>query len=283
MSNIAFKIVAVDGVRFATIFQDGDIYLVSDDTHSNLDEIVDAARRGEDVADLIDTGRAIQRKFDDVVLGRVAVRGGVVFFDDDPMDNAVAEAIVRFLKDGEDINPLVKFMENIMANPQEHSREQFYRWIENHEFPIDDDGCIVAYKGVTVDQKSLHSGTAFVDGVKVTGQIPNEKGSIITMGRSSVAHDPNTACHTGLHAGTWEYASSFGSKVLHVKIDPRDVVSVPNDCESQKVRVCRYEVLDVTEGKYGSAHFKPVPDEAIADEDDEDYEDDYYGEYQPTV
>lgn len=279
MSKASYKIVSVDGVRFVTVYQDGNVYLVSDDTHTNVPDVIEAAQAGEDVADLVDVGRAIQRKFDDIVQGRVAVRGGVVYFDDDPMDGAVAKAIVRFLEEGEDVTPLVRFMENIMANPQEHSREQFYRWIDHHDFPINDDGCIIAYKGVTATRKSIHSGGAYVDGEWVTGQIPNEQGSVITMGRSDVAHDPNTACHTGLHAGTWDYASSFGAVVLHVLINPRDVVSVPNDCESQKVRVCRYEVLGVTEGKYSGSRY--VPDEAAFDEDDIDEE--YYDEYYPTV
>lgn len=285
MSKVSYKVVSVDGVRFVTIYGAGEVSLISDETHSNIDDIVAAAQNGEDVLDLVDRGRLIQRKFDDVVFGRVAVRGDVVHFDDDPMHGAVTDAILRFLEEGEDVTPLVKFMENIMANPQEHSREQFYRWIEQHDFPIDDDGCIVAYKGVTTEQLSIHSGGAYVDGEFVKGQIPNQVGSVITMGRSEVAHDPSVACHTGLHAGTWEYASSFGHVVLHVKINPRDVVSVPNDYNSQKVRVCRYEVVGVTTEKHTGSHFAPVVDEAYFDEDDdEDFlDDEYWDEYYPTV
>lgn len=282
MSKISYKVVSVDGVRFATIYQDGEVHLVSDDTHHNLDEIVTAAQSGEDVSELVDVGRSIQRRFDDVVEGRVAVRNGVVYFDDDPMHGAVADAIVRFLQDGKSVTPLVKFMENIMANPQEHSREQFYRWIETHQFPIDDDGHIVAYKGVTTDLKSIHSGGAFVDGEWVRGQIPNQVGSVITMGRSEVAHDPATPCHTGLHAGTWDYASGFGQVVLHVRINPRDVVSVPNDCGSAKVRVCRYEVVGTTEKEYDSAYYE-VEDEYDEDEGDFYPGDEYWDEYYPTV
>lgn len=285
MIKTSYKVVSVDGVRFVTICQNGAVHLVSDDTHTNIPDIIEAADAGDDVTPLVDVGRAIEQKFEDVAIGRVAVRGGVVYFDDDPMDGAVADAIVRFLQDGDDVTPLVKFMENVMANPQEHSREQFYRWLDHHDFPIDDDGCIVAYKGVTADHKSVHSGGAFVqrEGENasewVSGQIPNEKGSTITMPRSSVAHDPNVACHTGLHAGTWEYASSFAPVVLHVKINPRDVVSVPNDCTSQKVRVCRYEVLALSDGKYAGNHY--VTDDADFDEDDVD--EDYWDEYQPTA
>lgn len=277
MSKVSYKVVKIDGVRFATLYQRGAIHLVSDETHNNLDAIVEAADRGDNIADLVDVGKYIQRKFDDVVLGRVAIRADSVYFDDDPMDGAVAKAILRFLEEDRDVMPLVKFMENVMANPQEHSREQFYRWIETHDFPIDDDGCIVAYKGVTADLKSIHSGGAFVDGEWVKGQIPNSLGSVITMGRSDVAHDPNTACHTGLHAGTWNYASSFGKVVLHVKINPRDVVSVPHDHTSAKVRVCRYEVVGITEKEHTSAYYD------VVDDGEEFIDGEYWDEYQPTV
>lgn len=280
MSKISYKVVSVDGVRFLTVYDAGEVYLVSDDTHNNLDQIVDAAQKGEPVGELIDIGRNIQRRFDDVVSGRVAVRSGVVYFDDDPMHGAVADAIVRFLENDRDVTPLVKFMENIMANPQEHSRDQFYRWIEAHDFPIDDDGCIVAYKGVSPSRKSIHAGGAYVDGEWVAGHVPNQVGSVITMGRSDVAHDPGHACSTGLHAGSWDYASSFGSVILHVKINPRDVVSVPNDCASAKVRVCRYEVVGETEQKYSGSYYNTADDD---DFEDDDVDDEYWDEYYPTV
>lgn len=39
-----------------------------------------------------------------------------------------------------------------------------------------------------------------------------------------------------------------------VKIDPADVVSVPHDCECQKLRTCRYEVVSELEER------KPLKD-----------------------
>lgn len=275
MSNVSYKIMSVDGVRFVTVYEGDQVHLVSDETHSNLEEIITAAVSGGNVTDLIDKGRLIQRSFDDIVVGRVAVRGGVVYFDDDPMDGAITKAILKFLDAGEDVTPLVKFMENVMANPQEHSREQFYRWIEYHDFPIDDEGCIVAYKGVRARDgkfESISSGTAFVNGEKHTGYIPNGVGDVVTMPRSEVEHDPGVACHVGLHAGTWSYASSFAQGgVYHVRINPRDVVSVPNDCSSQKVRVCRYEVIGLTATEYAGVRFAyddDVEDDDVCDCDD---------------
>jgi hypothetical protein len=162
-------------------------------------------------------------------------------------------------------------MENVMANPQVESREQFYRWIDNHDFPIDDNGNIVAFKGVRKDGKggytSISSGTAFVNGVENNGYIPNALGDIVTMPRSEVEFNPRVACHKGLHAGTWKYAKDFSQgAVMHVRINPRDVVSVPNDSSSQKVRVCRYEVISFAEDNYSKARWVDEAAEATVEE-----------------
>ena len=89
------------------------------------------------------------------------------------------------------------------------------------------------------------------------------------MPRGDVEHDPGVGCHVGLHAGTWDYASSFAQgAVLTVEINPRDVVSVPTDCQDQKMRVCRYTVTGITEQELGSF----VADEYDEDEEIEGYE-----------
>lgn len=254
-------------------------------SHSNFDELVAAARANdEDVYDLFDTGRVVERKFNEVanaVNGRISVRGGSVFYDDDPLDNVVAEKILDFLREGEDFTPLARFVENVMANPQADSREQFYRWIEGHHFPIADDGTIVAYKSVNAgpdgNYQSVNAGHAFVNGVEFgetdsdgnvvkSAYIPQNVGDVVTMPRSEVAHDPHVACHTGLHAGTWEYTEWFhGSTKMLVKINPRDVVSVPHDHTSQKVRVCRYEVIGFADTKSEALRYV----EAVAEGDAE--------------
>ncbi|MDQ2739570.1 MAG: hypothetical protein M3Y35_13360, partial [Actinomycetota bacterium] len=72
----------------------------------------------------------------------------------------------------------------------------------------------------------------------------------------------------GLHVGTFEYAKNFGHKLLICSVNPRDVVSVPRDCGFQKLRTCRYTVLDeqplrVTETTYRSSVFEDDDEEEI--------------------
>ena len=63
----------------------------------------------------------------------------------------------------------------------------------------------------------------------------------------------------GLHAGALNYVASYGSvesndRIVIVKINPADVVSVPSDCNCEKLRTCRYEVV----GEYQGELLKPL-------------------------
>jgi hypothetical protein len=112
-----------------------------------------------------------------------------------------------------------------------------------------------------MDYKDCHSGT-----------IDNHPGQAPSVPRNKVSDDPQTACHFGLHVGSLEYATSFGRRVVIVKVDPEHVVCVPYDCTSQKMRVCEYEVV----GLHGDGHMQSttIPDDDWIDDLDEDDFDD---------
>lgn len=183
---------------------------------------------------------------------RVSFDGENILFDGDPQEGPLADHLYRCLEAGtQDYEPVVKFWEKVAQNPDARSREQLFTWLQSHQFTITEDGDILGYKGVAVTQdengfSSISQGTAFVDGVKHTGAIPNKIGSVVTMPRAEVQNDPNTACHKGLHVGDWSYASNFGrGAVLEVHVNPRDVVSIPNDNSFRKMRCCKYKVVKV--------------------------------------
>lgn len=243
-----------DGERVSiVVFIPGHEPLVATDAHPNFAAIQYAVDLGE--VDLLtpddfDVEAAI-RKALTPLSGRVSVAYGQVYFDGQVVNGSIENLILRFLAEGSpEWKPLVAFMEAIASNPIEHSREQLFDWLNAREFSILSTGEIIAYKGVefTDEQtlKSIHAGTAFVDGVKHEGRIPNTVGAVVTMPRDEVSHNPSVACHTGLHVGTYEYASQWAKgAMLQVAVNPADVVSVPTDAAGEKVRVCRYRVLDV--------------------------------------
>lgn len=253
----------------------GDIYYIPD-THPNFERVHGVIFGDEDVTedeliDLFSLERAVSRRFESLS-ERVKVANGVIYFDGEPVDNALTRQVTRFLNEGVDFKPLVNFFEKVQTNPNEHSREQLYSWLDKHNFTITKSGDFIAYKGVSADRdmnvfKSISSGRAIVDGVEHTGQIPQQIGSVVEMPRSEVQFDPAVGCSTGLHAGTWSYARGFSrDAVLEVAINPRDVVSVPTDSGFQKLRVSRYRVVNATEVER---------EEAYTDEFDEDFDDEW--------
>lgn len=268
------------GDSVVTVYENDQIHTANSD-HPNYQLIVERVLNGEPVAHLFNIANDVFEKFT-ALSNRVTISGSTLFFDHDPITGALADQIVRFVREGHDFDPLVKFYEKLQGNPNEHSREQLYTWLDRGEFTIDKDGDIVMYKGVKVlgDDLygSIHSGPAIVNNVAVNGHVPQKIGDVVEMPRSEVNHDPSQGCSTGLHASNWDYARSFSTGVvLAVKVNPADVVSVPTDCDTQKVRVCRYTITDVVEYPVESALFDEVndPDWYYEDvEGDYDFDDD---------
>lgn len=224
-----------------------------------------AIAQDESVREMFDPSQVIGAHFKRIG-DRVTVVNNTIFYDGAPMDGAIEQQILRTLDSDDvdaDLDSLVRFYEKLMLNPNAHSREQLYRWLKTHDFTITPEGDIVGYKGVRADYMSQHAGRAIVDGTVIEGQVPNRVGSIIEMRRDDVQHDPSSACSTGLHVGTYRFASTFisGGITLAVKIDPRDVVSVPTAAGDAKMRVCRYAVMEVVNQAYDTQVLRPEQEE----------------------
>lgn len=253
---------------------------------------VSAQDHAEELYDLVNILKAVEEKISrlDLLDGRFAVVNGTVTYDLDPIDETLSQHILSLLgNDGEPYDEKAwvafsRFVENLYSNVNKNVREQLYRWLDKESFlsekgfTITEDGCLLGYKGCQLIDGVPHSsfeGTAYVDGVKVKGHIPNKVGSVIEMPASMVQNDPAVGCSTGLHIGTYDYAANFARDVvLLVKFNPRDVISVPTECSSQKIRACRYEVVEETEFRYNS-NFYYQPEETVTcnfylfDENDE--------------
>ena len=165
---------------------------------------------------------------------------------------AVVRRIVEFQRAKLPAGPLVKFLDRLVLNPSRNSVQQLYGFLEHKGFAITPNGTFLGYKGIRKDGYSVSAGdkTQVTKGVvDAEGHIRNWIGDEIEMHRAAVQDDPNVACHTGLHVGTHEYASGFGSQVVMVEVDPADVVSVPHDCSNQKLRCCHYRVVAGYDGR----------------------------------
>jgi hypothetical protein len=86
-----------------------------------------------------------------------------------------------------------------------------------------------------------------------------------------VKHGIKSLCDNtpNVHFGGHEYASTFGPRMVLVRVDPADLVCVPHDCSQGKVRVCRYwvvkEVPNETKMKQFFSADPEVPEEGELD------------------
>lgn len=262
-----------------------------------LEEVTKPIKDVEKIYSLMSVKEAVEEALDNLeVLGEgLCLKNGIIYFGDEdfgsqePLEETLSNHIINmvkeFRKEGIDFkttdywSSLTLFIDNLYQNVNKEVRESLYRWMnyeqgDGNDFAITDDGCLVGYKGCeNVNGKilSVYEGEAYVNGEKITGRIPNEPNSIITMPRHKVENNPSVGCSEGLHVGTRAYAEDWAEVLIRVKVNPRDIVSVPFECDSQKMRVCEYKVIDVIdkEDKHELYH-KVTQDDEIEYEEEID-------------
>lgn len=280
-----FKFTKITTEHTSTVcaFLNGEL-LTADETHPNYKLIVKALEQeGQlteaDIAELFDVKKTVEKKTANLSV-HVTLKDDDVYFDGLLATGPLATKIAELFDEGvEDWKPLVAFADNIAGNESEHSKQQLYRWLNTAHFTITEDGYIVGYKGVTKEFTSRSapaSDFVCVNDKPFVGPVDNAPGNVVTMPRHLVNFDPTNGCSRGLHVGTWEFARDFGEVVVEVKVNPRDVVSIPTDSHDQKMRVCRYEVIKVVDRAYPeSVKFNDNRYENEDPEEDLDFDDDF--------
>jgi hypothetical protein len=171
-----------------------------------------------------------------IASGEVTIENGVLYYEGSPINNTLTNRIIWGISEGFDMDPYVNFLKNLMQNTSHRSIEQLFDFIERHKMGITEDGFILGYKRVTENFKDLHTRT-----------MDNSPGTVVTMPRNKVSDNPNDTCSSGLHFCSMSYLPSFGvgggNKIVIVKVNPKDVVSVPVDHNAAKVRCCEYLVV----------------------------------------
>lgn len=185
--------------------------------------------------------------------GYLSVEGGKMRWDGIEMPEMFCGTIMDMIHQGYPFEPMLNFLDNMSQNPSDHAIVELFEFMENKNMPITPDGHFLAYKAVDPNYKDLYSHT-----------FDNSVGSTCEIERSKVNGNRNSHCAAGLHVGAFDYAKSYGgidldddeggggNKLMICKVNPRDVVSVPNDCRCQKLRCCRYEVVSEFEDLFKS-------------------------------
>jgi len=206
-----------------------------------------------------------------------------------PISQFLTKQLLDYIKDGINIEGLVKFWQRLLLNPDPRVQAQLYGFLENNGHPITPGGYFLAYKAVNIKRKfDKETGEKIVvkEYDEDTGKLVEEKltqdmefepmhsgahgmkievGTPITMPREECDSNPNETCSAGLHVGNMAYVGDFGNGgdkvVLEVLVSPTDVVAVPTDYNNTKMRTCKYYPIAITNGENSNIFLESDYDE----------------------
>lgn len=226
----------IKGRRFSCASDSARYKQVLSAINANDDEAFAEAMQASEVKAL---ASAVKAKNFKLVAGEVVLDGIKII-------GALQQKLQRMIREGLDVSHFAAFIRNLRKNPSHTAVKELYDFLAYSELPITVDGLVVAYKGVRDDYWSVTSGSMKLKKGKVdaNGRCYNGVGEELECERVNVDDDRRQACSNGLHVGSYEYATGFGSKTVVVHVNPKDVVSVPLDCSYQKMRVCAYKVVE---------------------------------------
>lgn len=220
------------------LFVDGEQFTVAND-HPNIGKIRDAIGRKDyqAIPALADIRTAVRKWMSS---GKdFALVNDQIVLNDAPFSAEVTDKVLNMIDAGNDADPIFNFLRKVRLNPSKAAQDELLLFCVANGFMIHADGDILAYKSVRGNYTDIHS-----------GKFRNAVGDVVTMERFQVDDDRNRTCSAGLHFASHEYASTWAGpcdgvnrRLMLMKINPRDVVAIPNDYENQKGRCARYEVI----------------------------------------
>lgn len=228
---------------------------------SRFEEVVDCIRNQDWVK--LEAALDKEKQVETYSNGRMRVVGGTVYITQDGAEFTVSHrlntTILFYVDQKLPLDSLVNFALKLKANTSYHSTSQLFDYLDHNRFTLTNDGNFIAYKRVDNDFLDFHTHT-----------FDNSPGKIVSMSRNNVDDNPEAHCSNGLHLGSFDFCKNSyhagQGQLVMAEVDPKDVVSVPNDHNFQKIRVCCYRVVEVIEEEYK----EPIID---FDEEDCKYED----------
>jgi hypothetical protein len=175
--------------------------------------------------------------------GKVEVSHGQVLWAGKPLHNALTSRILEFVEFKIPFHFMTKFLEKVLANECPRALSELYPFLENKGMPITEDGCFLGYKVV-----QLSDDGHYYD--KYSGTVINDVGTKVARERVAGIEDWGTydCSNTYFHVGNLHYAGPEGhynskgnDRVVIVKVDPRDVISVSES--ASKLVTVAYEVV----------------------------------------
>lgn len=203
----------------------------------NYDEIVDLAYSGDEegILDILDVKEKISR----LTFGNVIVtEDDDIMVDGQSVPEYLATRILQHEKDGYPIEPLIEFSRKLMKNPDEHVREDLYKWMEKGNLPVAENGNFIAFKKVRENYRSQYA--------PEDDRWIHVIGATLYMDREKCDPNRTNTCSRGLHFCSKDYLPNFAGssgKIVVLEINPEHVVAIPVDYNLTKGRACQYKVI----------------------------------------
>lgn len=232
------KIISVNGI---SAIVGGKPYNVGSD-HANYDKILKSLK-GKDATEflkLVTLNKVEVTSAGFVSSESIVVGQYEITYKGEPLHNTVTHRLIELQEEGHDVAPLAKFLEKLMENPSSWCVEALYKFLEAKGLPLTEDGNFLAYKVVNKEWKDKYS-----------NKVLNTIGSIHEVPRNTIDDDRTKECSYGFHVGDLQYSGPHGSyysgpandRIIIVKVNPKDVVAVPEKANAHKIRVAKYEVM----------------------------------------
>lgn len=261
-----------------TVIIDGQPYQF-DHTHPQYTGLVECVHSGDEqeFVTLFNTGNQVEDWSD----GDFEFRDGFLYFEDEQVASQPTNRIIEMIQQGFPCEPMLNYLTNLYDNTSERAVQESYAWSSHKGLPITDDGMMIGYKGVrphvgeTIKVKNGELKEGDLVDIYTGKTFRNNVGDVCTMKRRQVCDDHTMGCSAGLHVGTYDYACNWAGStgvVVLVKFNPKDIVSVPSDCECQKMRVSEYEVVSVAREQLEEAVYDYDEDNEYYDGEDLDFE-----------
>lgn len=205
-------------------------------SHLLYSEVVKAVKDG----DLAKFKKLIERKSSQ----GLQVNDDVVLYNGQPIHNMATERLFKMKSEGYDVAPMIKFLENCYKNPYPAVVDKLFDFLASRGMPITEDGCFLGYKYCNLDYWDSHTG-------RTVQYLP---GTTVSVPVEDICDLSGEQCsNKGLHVGNWEYSGvrarlHNNRRFMIVKVNPKDVLSVPFGQDAKKIRVWEmYVVKEITQ------------------------------------
>ena len=263
-----------DGQGHWTVTLNGQPHLF-DPSHPHYTSLIQCVHAGDadEFVNLLNTGLQVENWSH----GDFEFAEGILLFEGEQVAKDPTNRIVECMQQGFPHEFMLNYLTNLYDNVSERAVQESYKWSSHKGLPITEDGMLVGYKGVrtyageTIQGKNGEIKEGDLVDIYTGNSFRNNVGDTASMKRRQVCDDHTQGCDSGLHVGTYDYACNWAGNtgvVVLVKFNPKDIVSVPSDCNCEKMRVSSYEVISVAREQLEEAVY--------TDEYDDEYEDDYY-------